>query len=134
MQDPRTSHSWFSHDPSRSPDAKVFIDTSLVVPELQGDTNWTPFAAHSEATPTNVSASTTTRRVLYSPRFLQQVVDPSNFPTSPASHELSWLFEAGQFVPAASSSPTSGGNEEGPVVPRYSTSFYGATSIFYVQY
>ena len=128
MQDPRTSHPWFSHDPSRSPDAKVFIDTSLVVPELQGDTNWTPFVAHSEAAATNVSASTTTRRVLYSPRFFQQVVDPSSSPTSPASHELSWFFEVGQFVLAASSSPTSGGNEEGPIVPGYGASFYGVTT------
>ncbi|KAH9989742.1 hypothetical protein BJV77DRAFT_1015702, partial [Russula vinacea] len=48
--------------------------------------------------------------------------------TSPASQdELSWLFKAGQFTPATSSSPTGGGNEEGPVAPEYGTSFYGAT-------
>ncbi|KAH9989445.1 hypothetical protein BJV77DRAFT_1017134, partial [Russula vinacea] len=93
---PRTSHSWFSQDPSCSPDSKGFVDTS---------DSRTPFAAAAS-----------------------NVVDPSSSATSPVSRdELSWLFEAGQFTPATSSSPTGGGNEEGPAVPEYGTSFYGAT-------
>ena len=77
----------------------------------------------------NVSASATTRRALYSPRFLQQVVDPSSSSTSPASQdELSWLFEAGQFTPATSFSPTSGSNKGGPIAPEYGALHYGVTT------
>ena len=36
-----------------------------------GDPNWTPFAAQSVVAASNVSASATTGRALYSPRFLQ---------------------------------------------------------------
>jgi hypothetical protein len=123
MQDPHTSHSWFSHDPSCSADSKGFVDTRIVAPELLDDTR-APFAA---AVP-NVSASATIRKTLCSLKFLQQAVDPSSSATSLAFRdELSWLFEAGLLTPATSSSPTSSGNEMGPVAPEYGTSFYGAT-------
>jgi hypothetical protein len=126
MQGPRTSHSWFSHDPSCSPDGKVFVDTSFVGPELLGDPNWTPFAAQPVAVAPNVSA---TGGALYSPRSLQQVVGPSSSATSPASQdELAWLFEAGQSTPAISYSPSSGGNEEGLVAPEYGALFHGGTT------
>ena len=77
----------------------------------------------------NVSATATTRRALYSPRFLQQVVDSSSSSTSPASQdELSWLFGAGQFTPATSLSPTSGSNKRGPIAPEYGALHYGVTT------
>ena len=112
-----------------TPDAEVFVDPSYVAPELLGDANWTPFAAQSVAAAPNVSASATTGRALYSPRFLQQVVDPSSSTTSPASQdELSWLFGAGQFMPTTSFSPTSGSNEGGPIAPEYDALLYGVTT------
>jgi hypothetical protein len=105
------------------------VDTSFVAPDLLGDPIWTPFAAQSVAAAPNVSASATTGRALYSPKFLQQVVDPSSSATSLASQdELSWLFGAGQFTPVTYSSPTSGSNEEGPIAPEYGALHYGVTT------
>jgi hypothetical protein len=129
MQNPRTSYSWFCHDPSCSPDAKVFVDTSSVDPQLLGDPDWTPFAAHTVAATPGVSANAATGGALYSSKFFQQVVEPSSCATSPASQDKwAWLFEAGQFTPATSSSLSSGGNEEGLVAPEYGALFYGATT------
>ena len=128
---PVLATSWFSHNHSCSllPDAEVFVDPNFVASELPGDPIWTRFAAQSVPAAPNVSASATTGRALYSPRFLQQVVDPSSFATSPASQgELFLLFGAGQFTPATSFSPTSGSNERGPIAPEYGALPYGVTT------
>ncbi|KAH9987420.1 hypothetical protein BJV77DRAFT_1161362 [Russula vinacea] len=84
--------------------AEIFVDPSFVVAELPGDPIWTPFAAQSVAAAPNV-------------------VDLSSSATSSASQdELSWLFGAGRFMPATSSSPT---NEGGPIAPEYGALLYG---------
>jgi hypothetical protein len=129
MQGPRTSYSWFSHDHSYSPDAKVFVDTSFVGSQLLGDPDLTPFAAHTVAATPSVSANAATGGALYSSKLFLQVVEPSSSATSPASQdEWAWLFEARQFTPATSSSLSSGGNKEGLVAPEYGALFYGATT------
>jgi hypothetical protein len=129
MQGPRTSYSWFCHEPSCSPDAKVFVDTNFVGSQLLGDPDWTPFAAHTVAAAPNVSANAATGGALYSPKFLRQVVGPSSSATSPASQdEWAWLFEEGKSTPTTSSSLSSGGNDEGLVAPEYGALFYEATT------
>jgi hypothetical protein len=42
-----------------------WAQTSFVAPELIGDPNWTPFAAHSVAAAPNVSANAATGSALY---------------------------------------------------------------------
>ena len=57
-----------------------------------------PFAAHSVAVEPKVSANATKKRALYSPRYLQQVVDPSGSADSLASqNERAWLLEQGNL-------------------------------------